>query len=109
MVSLWGETNLGDPRLTLEKNRILARHMPIDPYFKIGVYSPAGQAILESKGQRLTIGFAAPDIDDLPDRGCNFELYLHKKFLEMETLGVVTDIAPGESASHWETWKLEKI
>ena len=109
VVSLWGETNLGDPRLTLEKNRILARHMPIDPYFKIGVYSPAGTATLESKGQRLTIGFDTPDIDALPDRGCNFELFLHRKFLEMETLGVVTDIAPGESASHWETWKLEKL
>ena len=34
---------------------------------------------------------------------------MHKKFLEMETLGTVTTIAPGESASHWETWKLEKV
>lgn len=109
VVSLWGETNLGDPRLKLEKDRILAQYLPLDDYFKIGIYCPGGQAVLESKGQRLTMGFAAPPIETLPDRGCNFELYMHRKFLEMETLGQVTQILPGEAASHWETWKLEKL
>ena len=60
-------------------------------------------------GQRLTMGFAVPDIRELPDQGCNFELYMHKKFLEMETLGTITEITPGESASHWEIWKLEEM
>lgn len=106
VVSLWGDTNLADPRLTIEKDRILARHLPIDDYFKIGVYSADGIATLESKGQRLTIGYDAPPIDQLPDRGCNFELFLSKCFLEMETLGPVTHILPGESATHRETWKL---
>ena len=109
VLALWGDTYLGDPRLTFEKDRICAKYLPVSDYFKIGVYCPTGEAVLESKGQRLTMGFAVPDIRDLPDQGCNFELYMHKCFLEMETLGTITDIAPGESASHWETWKLERI
>jgi hypothetical protein len=109
VLALWGDTYLGDPRLTFEKDRICAKYLPVDDYFKIGVYCPTGEAILESKGQRLTMGFAVPDIRDLPDQGCNFELYMHRCFLEMETLGTITNIAPGESASHWETWKLERI
>ena len=109
VLALWGDTYLGDPRLTFEKDRICAKYMPITDYFKIGVYCPTGEAVLESKGQRLTMGFAVPDIRDLPDQGCNFELYMHKCFLEMETLGTIVNIAPGESASHWETWKLEKV
>ena len=105
----WGSTSLADPRLRIARDCICAEHQPITDYFKLGVYCPDGEAILESKGQKLTIGFATPDIRDLPDQGCNFELYMHKMFLEMETLGTVTQIAPGESASHWETWKLEKV
>ena len=109
VVALWGQTSLADPRLTFYSDRIHAKYLPISDYFKLGVYCPNGVATLESKGQKLTMGFAAPDIRTLPDQGCNFELYMHKMFLEMESLGPVTDIAPGESASHWETWKLEKI
>ena len=109
VLSLWGDTYLGDPRLCFEPNQIRAHYLPVSEYFKIGVYCPTGEAVLESKGQRLTIGFATPDIRQLPDQGCNFELYMHPKFLEMETMGTVTDIAPGESASHWETWKLVKL
>ena len=108
-VALWGQTSMDDPRLTYYPDRIRAAYLPISDYFKLGVYCPDGKAILESKGQRLTMGFDAPDIRTLPDQGCNFELYMHKMFLEMESLGPVTDIAPGESASHWETWKLEEI
>ena len=107
--AMWGETNPADPRLNIQKDRIYAKHLPIPEYFKIGVYSGKGEAVLESKGQRLTFGFEAFPITTLPDQGSNFELYLHKKFLEMETLGPVTHILPGEYATHWETWKLEKI
>lgn len=108
--ALWGDTNPADPRLRFTRERIYAEHDPnVTDYFKVGVYCPQGEAILESKGQRLTIGFATPDIRELPDQGCNFELYMHPKFLEMETMGTVTDIAPGKSASHWETWKLVKL
>jgi hypothetical protein len=109
VVALWGQTSLADPRLTFYSDRIHAKYLPISDYFKLGVYCPNGVATLESKGQKLTMGFAAPDIRTLPDQGCNFELYMHKMFLEMESLGPVTAIAPGECASHWETWKLERI
>lgn len=109
VLALWGQTSLADPRLTFYPDRIHAKYMPISDYFKLGVYCPDGVATLESKGQRLTMGFGVPDIRTLPDQGCNFELYMHKMFLEMESLGSVTEIGPGESASHWESWKLERI
>lgn len=109
VVSLWGATSLADPRLTYEPDGIWARHLPIGDYFKIGVYNTAGTAVLESKGQRLTISFGVPKLRELPDLGCNFELYMHEKFLEMETLGEVRHILPGESASHWETWNLRPV
>lgn len=109
VVSLWGQTSMADPRLTFEPDCIRAQYKPLEEYFKMGVYCLEGYAVLESKGQRLTIGFDAPPLESLPDRGCNFELYMHKLFLEMETLGPIQHLEPGQSASHRETWKLEKL
>ena len=48
-------------------------------------------------------------IENHPDNGCNFELYLAKDFMELESLGVVTTLRPGEAATHTETWQLEKL
>ena len=109
VISLWADTNVHDPRLKFEKNSLTATHMPLTDYFKMGLYCNPGKAVFESKGQRFTLTFGAEGIENHPDNGCNFELYLAKEFMELETLGVKRSLKPGEAASHTETWKLEKI
>ena len=106
VLSFWGDTSLADPRLTITKDQIIAKHMPLPDYFKLGMYCSAGKAILHNRGQRLEITFDAPSMDVLPDGGCNFELYMCSRFMELETLGAVKTIAPGESVCHWERWNL---
>ena len=39
-----------------------------------------------------------------PDDGCNFETYSNHEMLEIESLGPLVTLAPGESASHQERW-----
>ena len=104
--SLWSDTSLADPRLQFTKEKVLASHMPIDDYFKLGLFSTEGRAILHSRGQRLEITFNAVPGETYPDGGCNFELFLCRQFMELETLGVSRSVAPGESACHWERWNL---
>ena len=82
-------------------------HRPSDAFFKLGLYSKTGIAIFENKQQRLTLSFGTPPIEFLCDGGCNFEIYMCSKFMELEPLGKLTTIAPGEYASHWEDWFLE--
>jgi len=41
-----------------------------------------------------------------PDGGCNFELFTNPEFLEVETLGPLVDLKPGETAEHVEQWWL---
>lgn len=41
-----------------------------------------------------------------PDFGCNFETFTNAHLLELETLGPLRTIAPGESAAHTEMWHL---
>ena len=104
---MWGDTNLSDSRIRFTSDSFIATHTPSTDYFKIGVYSRDGKAVFRNKGQQLELSYDAPDMDALPDGGCNFELYMCMQFMELESLGVNTEILPGQSAVHVETWKLE--
>ena len=41
-----------------------------------------------------------------PDKGANYETYTAGTYMEVETLGPLRRLAPGESADHTETWQL---
>ena len=107
-VSLWSDTNLSDPRLCFEKDRVIARHMPLQDYLKIGLYCKPGKAVFWNKGQRFELTFDSDDLELYPDNGCNFELYMCKQFMELESLGKKTRILPGQCATHTEVWRLDK-
>lgn len=109
VVSLWSDTNLHDPRLSFDKKGLTAYHMPLPDYLKLGLYCMEGKAVFENKGQQLTICFDSEPLDQYPDNGCNFELYMCSKFMELETMGVKAHILPGQSTSHKETWYLTKV
>lgn len=109
VVSLWGHTDLHDPRLTFDKESLTATFLDMPGYLKVGLYSNPGKAVFQNKGQKLTITFDAAPMDAYMDGGCNFELYMCRQFMELETLGVRTEIRPGECAAHREVWHLKKI
>jgi len=109
VVSLWADTNIHDPRLQFTKHSLTATQLPLEDYFKLGLYCDPGKAVYENKGQRFILTFGAYGIENHPDNGCNFELYLAKEFMELETLGIKRCLLPGEAASHTETWQLEKL
>lgn len=109
VVSLWSDTNLHDPRLSFDKQGLTARHMPMPDYLKLGLYCLEGKAVFENKGQRMTILFDSEPLSAYPDNGCNFELYMCSKFMELETMGTKAHLQPGESTSHTETWYLTRV
>ena len=43
------------------------------------------------------------------DYGCNNETYINGDFLEIETLGPLTKLRPGEAVEHTEYWQLTKV
>lgn len=109
VVSLWADTNLHDPRLSFEKEKLTARYMPLQDYLKIGLYCIDGKVMFVNKGQRLTLKFGSEKLSQYPDNGCNFELYMCSKFVELETLGMKTELIPGQITGHTETWYLTKV
>jgi hypothetical protein len=41
-----------------------------------------------------------------PDFGCSFETFTNNEFLEIETLGPMTKLLPGQTVEHVEHWAL---
>jgi len=107
-VSLWGATNVGDERVKWTKHHLSAQHKDIPDYFKVGLYTKSGKAFYYNKGQKFTLEFGTKDFGSYPDNGCNFEMWMHSKCMELESLGRVTHLLKGESATHIEYWTMEK-
>lgn len=41
-----------------------------------------------------------------PDYGCNFETFTNEEMIEVEALGPLVTLSPGEATEHVEQWQL---
>lgn len=108
-ISLWGDSSPIDPRIRFDGDAIFASHEPMDSAFKMGIFSPDGHAQLTNKGQQFILSFEAERGVAYPDGGCNFEVYMDRHVLELEALGQLRTLAPGERAEHWERWQVKPL
>ena len=109
-MTLWSFTDLKDPRWDFGTEFIqLSQESHLQGRFPeqmTGIFNPAGWGAYYASGA-LFIKRARPLADArYPDFGCNFEVFTNREFLELETLSPIVELAPGESASHTETWAL---
>ena len=103
---LWPYTRWADPRLVLGDDLILMRAEAAMPPCKVGYLNRHGWSgyLL---GSTLFVKRFAADVDlPHPDFGCNAEVYCCDQFIEVESIGALTTLAPGASAHHIETWEL---
>jgi hypothetical protein len=106
---LWKFTEMGDPRwrwgskyITLRQDDALATPQ------KVGGYSPLGWAahLLPRQAFVVLIDVAPGGPAVLTDQGCSFETYTEGPFQELETLGPLVTLEPGQSTEHPEYWFL---
>jgi len=106
---LWSYTNLTDPRWAIGKKYVVLQQDPdIKDAQKLGVLNHAGWAAYLRKGTLFLKRFACDPHKTYPDFNCNNEIYTDAKFLELETLGSLEQVQPGESITHREDWWLFK-
>jgi hypothetical protein len=103
---LWPYTRIGDPRLTLRDDFILVHATPSLPPLKFGYFNPQGWMGYWLDGVLFVKRFDVQASASYPDHGCNAESYCNNQFIELETLGPLTKLEPGEFVSHTETWEL---
>ena len=104
---LWHYTNLSDPRWTLGRKFLcLKTDAGMLEAQKIGITNKQGWAAY-SLGHILFVkSFAYQEGAIYPDYGSNTETYTSGSFMEIETLGPLQRLKPGQSAEHTERWYL---
>ncbi len=108
-VALWSDSALGDERLSFKGDTVIGRHIPRENKLKIGVYTPQGKISAKNLGQRLEITFESHPMENCADNGSNAELFLDKHIMELETLGELKEMEPGETATHTEYWHIAPL
>jgi hypothetical protein len=105
-LALWPYASLNDPRLELHDDLILVYGTADQKYFKAGSYNPFGWAAYMLEKALFIKRFPTYDFRALPDMGSNVETFVWDSYLELETLGKLTSLDPGESVSFEETWEV---
>ena len=106
LLVLWPYSNLQDPRLHISDEFVRVDGQPRDEAFKIGLFTYQGWIGYAFQDYFLRKSFTPGDIQKGPDFGCNVETWVQDTFLEIETLGSMGWLKPGESVQHTETWDI---
>lgn len=102
-------TNMADSRWTwLEKYIVLRQDPRISDPEKVGLFNPKTRGAYLLNGELFVKKFEAPVGDEYPDMGSSFETFTNERFLELETLGPMEVLMPGEALEHLETWTLHR-
>lgn len=106
-LTLWPYASLADSRLKLGDDFVLIHADPKLPPFKFGYFNRHGWIGYWLDGVFFVKRFdVSSNAKSYPDGGCNVESYCNDQFIELETLGLLTKVEPGESVFHMETWEV---
>jgi hypothetical protein len=100
----WDYSRLDDPRLVLEAGRVLLKGDALLPIFKIGAFCTQGWISYTREGVTLRRRFTPQPGLPHTDLGCNVELFVSDQTLELEVLGQLTRLQPGQTLEHREEW-----
>jgi len=105
-LSLWTYTLMNDPRWTWGSKYITLRQVPGAIPQKIGASVPDGWAGYLRDDLLFVKLFDYDAGAPYPDGGCNFETFTNDVMIEVETLGALRTVQPGETVEHVEEWCL---
>jgi hypothetical protein len=103
----WWYTDLTDPRWIIGRRLlVLTPDAARSTAQKIGAGNTAGWCAVHLDEQVFLKQFEWRAAESYPDLGCNNELFTIADYLEVETLGPLQLLEPGEAAAHTERWSL---
>lgn len=102
----WSYTHMGDSRFTWGSKVIRFRHDSAQGPNKFGAFCSPGVAVYWRTGIAFIKKFEALEGVEYPDMGCNFESFARQEMLEVESLGPMRTLMPGDSCSHVEVWSV---
>lgn len=100
-------TNLADPRWRFTKKYLTLRQGPNNREAqKLGMFNKDTWAAYLVNNELFVKSTLADPDRAYPDFGCSFETFTNNDFLEIETLGPLTKVAPGQTVEQVEHWVL---
>lgn len=104
-IALWPYTNMADLNATWGHHYLLVAARMVSP-FKLGFPNPRGWLAYWLNGTLFVKVAPYQPAAAYGDLGSSSECYCNDRFLELETLGPLVLLHPGESVSHVEKWYL---
>lgn len=108
-IVLWRFTDMTDPRWTWGRRYIQLRQDPsATTKQKAGFGNTKGWAAYLLGGDVFLKRYGFDATATYPDMGCNTETYTDPSILEIESLGPLVRLEPGQVVEHVERWSLHK-
>ena len=106
---IWAFTDLSDKRWRFTQKYIILRQdrKMANPQ-KIGLFNRDTFGAYYLANELFLKRYAADPSRTYPDMGACYETFTNAEVLELETLGPMTRLTPGESLEHVERWSLHK-
>jgi hypothetical protein len=106
---MWAYTDFTDPRWCLAKHyMVLKQDRAMHHPQKAGIFNPEVLAAYLLDSQLFVKRSSANPNLTYPDFHCSFEMFTNGDFLELETLGPLTELHPGHHMSHTEVWTVHR-
>ncbi|MEP6716437.1 MAG: hypothetical protein ABJC09_12775 [Terriglobia bacterium] len=106
---MWAFTNLTDKRWTFLEKYLVLRHDPAAPVAtKLGHFNPDTWGAYLLGSELFLKRYKADPSGTYPDMGCSWESFANADMLEIETLGPLAEVAPGDWLEHTERWSLHR-
>jgi hypothetical protein len=104
---MWAYTDLSDPRWKFTRKYLTLRQDPSNSDAqKLGMFNRNTWAAYVRNDQVFVKRTTADPTKPYPDFGCSFETFTNNEFLEIETLGPLTNLTPGKTVELVEHWGL---
>ncbi len=107
-IVFWPYTRIDDPLVDVSDQFIVMSGERSDAV-KLGTLGLAGWGAYVVDGSVLIKRAAADPAALYPDLGASLQAYVAATFCELETLGPLATMAPGDAVEHDERWELHEI
>ncbi|MFI5258093.1 MAG: hypothetical protein ACHQ01_00565 [Candidatus Limnocylindrales bacterium] len=108
VVALWPYAFWSDDRLHIGDRTLTVAGRPAKA-FKVGCLDTSGVAAYLRDGLLFVLRFDPAVGAARADFGCNVEVYVDESAIELESLGPLECLGPGEATAHDESWELREV
>ncbi len=106
--SIWPYTDFSDDRWSFGSKFVVLRQDGKKLPTKMG-FAHDGWACYCVGKHMFVKRFSRQEAACYPDGGVNLEAFANEDFLELESLGSLTSLQPGQTVSHRERWELHEL